>query len=156
VIQSNKIYIYAGAIWCFGFALMSFYWAVGGMAGTKSLGGVIYQKILVREAGFIALVWVTGFFKLFGGMFLLLLLKRWTLLINRIFYLLSLVGGIFIFLYGLANFITLLLSSIGLLSLQIDHYALKGRLLFWEPFWMLGVVLFILSAVHFNKVQKNS
>ncbi|WP_257352297.1 hypothetical protein [Pseudalkalibacillus decolorationis] len=41
--QSRKSYVYAGSLWCFLFAVMSFYWASGGMVGTKSLGGSIYQ-----------------------------------------------------------------------------------------------------------------
>ncbi|RWR05293.1 DUF3995 domain-containing protein [Siminovitchia fortis] len=94
---------------------------------------------------------VTGFVKLCGGVFLLLLLRRWSNIINRILYFSALIAGIFLSLYGLANFITLILSSIGLLSLQIDNYALRWRLFFWEPFWIIGGVFFILSAIEFKK-----
>lgn len=153
MIQSKKIYIYAGFIWCFLFALISFYWAGGGMMGAKSLGGLIYKKAMERESSFIAIVWFTGFVKLCGGVFLLLLLRRWSNVTNRVLYFLTLIGGIFLFLYGLANFISLILSSFGLLSLQIDHFALRWRLFFWEPIWMIGGVLFILSALEFKKVN---
>ena len=151
MIQSKKFFVYAGFIWCTTFTLMSFYWASGGMIGVKSLGGFIYEKALEREASFIAIVWLTAFVKLCGGLFLLLLLRDWSKITNRILYFLSLIGGIFLFLYGMTNFIPLLLSSIGLLSLQVDNFALWWRLLFWEPFWMLGGVLFILSALKFKK-----
>jgi len=130
---------------------MSFYWALGGMVGVKSLGGSIYNHALKREASFIAIVWITGFMKLGGGLFLLLLLKDWPNKIHRIFYFIALIGGSFLFLYGLANFITLSLAFTGLLSMEIEGYALIWRLFFWEPFWMLGGVLFILSGLKFNK-----
>ncbi|MFJ7726203.1 DUF3995 domain-containing protein [Neobacillus sp. NPDC097160] len=153
MIQSKRIYIYVGFIWCFLFALMSFYWAAGGMLGAKSLGGLIYKKAVERESSFIAIVWFTGFIKLGGGLFLLLLLRKWSKITNCVLYFLSLIGGIFLSLYGLLNFISLILSSIGLLSLQIDNFALRWRLFFWEPFWMIGGVLFILSALEFKKTN---
>lgn len=129
---------------------MSFYWALGGMAGVKSLGGSIYEHALKREAAFIAIVWITGFMKLGGGLFLLLLLKEWSIKVHRILFYTALIGGMFLFLYGLANAITLSFVFTGLLSMQIDDYALKWRLFFWEPFWMLGGVLFILSSFNFK------
>ncbi|MGG0656695.1 DUF3995 domain-containing protein [Rummeliibacillus pycnus] len=153
MIQTKRIYIFAGFIWCFLFALISFYWAGGGMIGVKSLGGSIYKKAIERESSFIAIVWFTGFVKLCGGLFLLLLLRQWSNRTNRFLYFLTLIAGIFLSLYGLANFISLILSSIGLLSLQIDSFALKWRLFFWEPFWMIGGVFFILSAIGFKKVN---
>lgn len=151
MVQMKRTYIYAGFIWRFLFALISFYWAGGGMLGAKTLGGFIYKKAMEREPSFITLVWFTGFVKLCGGVFLLLLLRRWSNIINRILYFSALIAGIFLSLYGLANFITLILSSIGLLSLQIDNYALRWRLFFWEPFWIIGGVFFILSAIEFKK-----
>ncbi|MFM1654658.1 DUF3995 domain-containing protein [Brevibacillus sp. B_LB10_24] len=149
--QRQKLYVYAGSIWCLLFALMSFYWAGGGMIGVRSLGGFIYQKALEREASFIMLVWLTGIVKVCGGLFLLLLLGKWPRTINRLLYSLSLLAGIFLFLYGMANFLSLALSAFGLLALQVDNFALWWRLLFWEPFWMLGGVLVTLAAREFKK-----
>ncbi|MBS4202192.1 DUF3995 domain-containing protein [Bacillus sp. FJAT-49732] len=156
MIQRKKLYVYSGFIWCVLFGLMSFYWALGGMVGVKSLGGSIYQHALKREASFIVIVWLTGFMKLGGGLFLLLLLKDWSIKVHRILYYIALIGGVFLFLYGLANFVSLSLAFTGLLSMQIEGYALKWRLFFWEPFWMLGGVLFILSSIKFNKEKNTS
>lgn len=124
------------------------------MAGVKTLGGVIYQKGFERENSFIAIVWITGFIKLIGGLFLLLLLRKWSKILKLVLFSIALLGGIFLFLYGLANFATILLSVIGYISLQIENYAAKWRLFFWEPFWMLGGGLFILSALKFNRENK--
>lgn len=153
--QNKNLFIYSGFIWCLVFACMSFYWASGGMIGVKSLGGVIYQKAIARDAAFLSIVWLTGFIKLGGGFFLLLLLKKRSKVPKRILYSLSVAGGIFLFLYGLANFVTLILTSMGWLHLTIDSFALTWRLLFWEPFWMVGGMLFILSGIAFKKSHAN-
>ncbi|MBS4197124.1 DUF3995 domain-containing protein [Lederbergia citri] len=152
---SQKIYIYSGCIWCVLFGFMSFYWALGGMIGVKTLGGTILKHAMERDSSFILIVWITGFLKLGGGLFLLLLLKSWPQKVHRIIYFIALIGGLFLFLYGLANFITLLLAFIGQLSMEIEGYALKWRLFFWEPFWMLGGVLFILSSSKFKQGISN-
>jgi hypothetical protein len=36
------------------------------------------------------------------------------------------------------------------LNLALDDFSLKWRLLFWEPFWMLGGILFIQAAKKFR------
>ncbi|MBB3131460.1 hypothetical protein FHS19_006183 [Paenibacillus rhizosphaerae] len=125
------------------------------MIGVNTLGGFIYDQAVEREASFIAMVWFTGFVKLGGGLFLLLLLKRWSTMTNRILYFLAILAGIALFLYGLANVISLVFAGMGLLSLQIDDFALRWRLFFWEPFWMLGGALFILAAFKFNREVKS-
>ncbi|HET7615556.1 MAG TPA: hypothetical protein VFK27_01270, partial [Bacillales bacterium] len=86
-----------------------------------------------------------------GGLLLLLLLKDWSRRIHRFLYVLFLISGIFLFLYGFVNFTTFVLSSLGLLHLQVDGFALRWRMFFWEPFWMLGGVCFIFSALFFKK-----
>lgn len=90
--------IIAGAIWSFVFAIMSFYWALGGMIGVESLGGKIYQLALERNPQFILLVWITGFIKVIGGVFLLLMLmNRLPDFIKKSLYWISIVAGIFLF-----------------------------------------------------------
>lgn len=121
------------------------------MIGVNTLGGFIYNQAIEREASFIAMVWLTGFVKLCGGLFLLLLLRPWSSMTNRVLYVLALLAGMLLFIYGLANVISLILAGIGLLSLRIDDFALRWRLFFWEPFWMLGGALFFLSALKFKR-----
>lgn len=87
--QNKRFYIYSGAIWCFLFAKMSFYWANGGMIGVKTLGGVIYKSAMEREPSFIAMVWLTGIVKLGGGLFILLLLRTWSKITNKFLFFLS-------------------------------------------------------------------
>ncbi|KZO01797.1 DUF3995 domain-containing protein [Pseudobacillus badius] len=148
--QKKNLVIYAGFIWCMAFAALTFYWASGGMLGVRSLGGVIYEKALSGDENFLSIVRLTGVVKMFGGFFLLLLLRDWPESMRKVLYYLSLAGGVCLFLYGLANFTTLILDCFAVLNLELEEYSLKWRMLFWEPFWMLGGILFILSAKGFR------
>lgn len=151
MVDRKKGYAIAGAVWCLLFAIISFYWASGGMIGVRSLGGSIQELAIQREPSFVAIVWITGILKVIGGLFLLCLLKRWPNKTGRIFYSVALVGGVLLVIYGFVNAVTLILSNFGMMDLALDSFALKWRLYFWEPFWMVGGVLFILSAVRFKR-----
>ena len=41
--QRNKKFIILGVVWTIVFAGMSFYWALGGMLGARSLGGELSE-----------------------------------------------------------------------------------------------------------------
>lgn len=137
--------IYAGIAWTLLFALMSFYWAAGGMLGVKSLGGQIYQMALNRDPGFIPIVWATGAVKL-GGVFLLLWLLRSKgsrAKVSRWLSYICMAAGIFMILYGGGNFITISLAAMNVLDFDLDTYATTWRLLFWEPFWIVGGIFYV-------------
>lgn len=142
-------FIYAGMVWTLIFAFMSFYWAAGGMIGVKSLGGQIYQMSLNRNSGFILLVWATGGVKL-GGVFLLIALirsKKFRRKIRKWLLFICIAAGIFMILYGVGNFITISLAAINVLDFDLETYAIKWRLLFWEPYWIVGGVFYVLAGL---------
>lgn len=141
-------FIYAGIVWTLLFTIMSFYWAAGGMIGVKSLGGKIYEMALNRDPGFIPVVWATGFVKLGGGLLLLCLIKSRSsrTKIRRSLTFICISAGIFMILYGLGNFITISLSAINVLDFELDAFAIKWRLLFWEPFWVIGGIFYVLAG----------
>ncbi|WP_079508886.1 DUF3995 domain-containing protein [Mesobacillus jeotgali] len=146
----KNLYVYAGFAWCIAFSVLTFYWSNGGMLGVRTLGGIIYRKALEGDEEFLLLVRITGFLKFAAGLFILLLLRDWQEPMKRILYFLALIGGVFLFLYGFANFSTLVLNTFNILNLELDGYSLKWRLFFWEPFWMAGGLLFIQSARRFK------
>ncbi|TVX96311.1 DUF3995 domain-containing protein [Cohnella terricola] len=142
--------IIAGMIWSFVFALMSFYWACGGMIGAATLGGEIYQMALSRQPDFIKILWLTGVVKVVGGVLLWMMLSDWKHdFIRKSIYYAAFTSGILLFVYGLANFATIFLSIINVLELKIESEARWWRLLFWEPYWMLGGILFFISSKRF-------
>lgn len=148
--------VYLGIGWTVLFAIMSFYWASGGLVGTKSLGGEIYQKALTRDQEFASLVWATGIVKLAGVLFLSLLVwkrvparaRKWVAYGCNI-------AGIFMILYGLGNFITISLAAFHVLQFDLSAYATKWRLLFWEPFWVAGGILYLLAGTSRLKLDAN-
>jgi len=141
-------FIYVGMVWTLLFAFMSFYWAAGGMIGVKSLGGQIYQMALNRDPEFIPVVWTTGFVKLGGVLLLFCLMRNGSLLtkINRWLAYSSMSAGILMILYGAGNFSTISLSAIHVLDFDLEPYAIKWRLLFWEPFWIVGGILYVFAG----------
>jgi len=144
--KTNKYFLYLGVTWTFLFACMSFYWAMGGMIGVRSLGGEIYEMALNPEPSFMVIVWITGFIKLLGIVILMMLLVNWkNSRIGRILYFVTKTLGLLLFIYGLLNFITISLSKVGILDFEIDKYAANWRLFFWEPYWMLGGIFYFFS-----------
>ncbi|PEZ10571.1 hypothetical protein CN326_01340 [Bacillus sp. AFS018417] len=144
--ETNKYFLYLGVIWSLLFSGLSFYWAAGGMFGVRSLGGAIYEMALHPTPSFIAIVWITGFIKLLGVVLLIMLLMKWgNSRIQKSLYLIIKICGLLLFLYGLFNFITISLSAIGVLNLELDRYATFWRLVLWEPYWMIGGIFYFFS-----------
>ncbi len=145
--QKNSWFITLGIIWTLLFAGISFYWAMGGMLGARSLGGAIYEMALNPDPSFIRIVWLTGFIKLLGVVLLLLPFIQWKgLIIVQILYVVIKAAGIFFFLYGLLNFITISLSAFNILDFDLDDFATFWRLIFWEPYWMLSGIFYFFAV----------
>ena len=146
LMEHSYRFIVLGIIWTVVFTSMSFYWAMGGMLGVRSLGGAIYDMSLNLNPSFTLIVWLTGFIKLLGLILLLMLLVRWSKpIIARALYYVTKTIGIVLFLYGLLNFITIFLSWLNILHLDLGTFATFWRLAFWEPFWMIGGVFYFFS-----------
>ncbi|WP_203364659.1 DUF3995 domain-containing protein [Bacillus sp. REN10] len=154
--RRNYWFIVMGSLWTAIFSGMSFYWAMGGLIGVRSLGGAIYEMALSPSRSFIVLVWFTGFIKLIGLLLLLMLLIRWkNSIMNKILYYTTKVVGILLFLYGFLNFITITLSTFNMLALDLDAYTTFWRLVFWEPYWMAGGIFYFFSVKRIeNSLEK--
>lgn len=143
----GNVMVYAGIGWTLVFAAMSFYWAAGGMMGVESLGGAVYEKALERDPGFAVVVWATGFVKLAGAALLLLLLRSDRRpACRRLLAWICTTAGVLLFLYGLGNFVTISLAGLNVLDFDLSRYALVWRLIFWEPFWMVGGWLYFAAG----------
>ncbi|MDX8047202.1 DUF3995 domain-containing protein [Gracilibacillus sp. S3-1-1] len=144
--QRNYWNLTFGIVWTIIFSGMSFYWAMGGLVGVRSLGGSIYEMSLNPSPSFLVIIWLTGFIKLLGLILLLTLLIEWKqpITIKTLYYVVKIVGTL-LFLYGLLNFVTITLSTLNILNFDLDLYATFWRLIFWEPFWMIGGVFYFFS-----------
>jgi Protein of unknown function (DUF3995) len=140
---------YAACAWAFAFAALSFYWAAGGTAGAETIGEAVTKPVLAREPGWIALLWATGALKALGGLLALALVQPWGRVIPRWMRLTAAWGaGALMFLYGGASMVQFSLMSAGVLSVpaSVGTTAVRWHLLLWEPWWMLGGLLFMAAA----------
>ena len=155
MLRKRKKIIYFAIAWTLIFTAMSFYWAAGGMVGVRSLGGQIYKMALENDPSLVPIVWLTGFVKLAGCLLLVLLLYPWKYArLEKTLLLVTRIAGAFLFLYGLLNFITISLAALNILDFDLSGYATMWRLIFWEPFWMLGGILYWMSVQKILIVSK--
>jgi hypothetical protein len=140
---------YAAAAWSFAFAAMSFYWAAGGTVGAETLGNEIERLAEERDSGFVAELWVTAFLKVLGGLLALALARpRWDVLPARALGIAGWIAGGLITLYGAGNLIQHGLMEAGAVGTPDDlgSEAVTWHLALWDPWWLLGGILFLLAA----------
>lgn len=141
---------YAAAAWAFVFAALSFYWAAGGLVGAETLGEGMVELALARDPNLIALTWITGILKVIAGLVALALVQLWGRKLPRRLLLVAAWGaGVIFLLYGGANLIQHGRMAAGvnrIPDLLGSVAAVRWHLFFWDPFWLLGGVLFILTA----------
>lgn len=140
---------YAAGAWAFAFAAVSFYWAAGGIAGAATLGPSVTDPALARDPGFVALLWGTGALKLAGGLLALALVRPWGRIIPRWLLLTATWGGgLFMIVYACLNLGVRGLMAVGVLSTpdSMRTAAAQWHLLLWDPWWLLGGILFVAAS----------
>ncbi|QHC26609.1 DUF3995 domain-containing protein [Streptomyces sp. GS7] len=141
---------YAAAVWGFAFAVPSFYWAMGGLAGAAStISPSLVELARERNPGFITVLWVTGVLKVVGGMLGLSLVRRrtWGRGMNRLLQLTAWGAGVLLVWHGA------LFVGQGLL-VQTHVIALAPELLpvsrwytyLWGPWFVAGGLTFVFAA----------
>src|SRR5690606_21070594 len=105
------------------------------------------------DSGMRMLTAMAGLLKVAGGVVALATCQRWGHRLPRR-PLLLLVGaiGVVYALYGLAGFVEKVLMATGVIDIPdaFGEGAVVWYLLLWEPCWMLGGVLFLLTAWRFR------
>lgn len=145
---------YAAAAWAFVFAAMSFYWAAGGTAGGSTLGESMTKLAREREPWFVAVLWVTGALKAVAGVVALALVQPWGQRFPRWLRLVAAWGvGAILVLYGGANLAARGLMEVGLIEkpASVDSAAARWHLLLWDPWWLLGGLLFVAAAWSYQR-----
>jgi Protein of unknown function (DUF3995) len=145
--QSNWA-AYAACAWALAFALMSFYWAAGGLAAIDTIGGEPERLGRARDSEFVAVQWVTGAVKVLAALAALVLVRSdGRGLPRRLLVLVLGVGGALLLLYEAAELVQHLLMAVGAVDQgDLDDTALIGHLAFWDPWWILGASLFAIAA----------
>jgi Protein of unknown function (DUF3995) len=139
---------YAACAWALAFALMSFYWAAGGMAAIDTIGGEPERLARAEDQDFLRLQWAVGALKLLAAVAVLALARAWVGGRSRrlLVWVLG-AGGVLLLLYETAEFVQHFLMAVGVVDRgDLDDTALIGHLVFWDPWWILGAGLFALAA----------
>lgn len=147
---------YAACAWSSVFAAMSFYWAAGGTIGLDTQAEAIQEAVREGDQGFLAVVWATGVMKVVGAVLALALVQRWGRLIPRwILLAAAWTAGVGMVLYGGVNFVVgvvvALLRVIEVIDTPADTSAFWWHLLLWDPWWILGGVLFSIAVLNYQR-----
>ncbi len=143
---------YAACLWAFIFAATSFYWGAGGTLGLRTQSPQILA--LVDEPWFIVILWATGILKAAVGVLALALVRPWGRKFPRWLLFTAALGvGAFFALYGGANLSVRGLMALGLMETpeSMRSAAARWHLILWDPWWLLGGVLFLLAAWQFRQ-----
>jgi Protein of unknown function (DUF3995) len=102
-----------------------------------------------RESGFVTEVWVTGALKVIAGLLALALVRPWgRSLPRRLLVIATWVVAIGLVLYGIGNLVQHGLMEVGAVDVPdgLGADAVTWHLALWDPWWLLGGILFVGAA----------
>ncbi|HEY8998729.1 MAG TPA: DUF3995 domain-containing protein [Candidatus Saccharimonadales bacterium] len=135
----------------FSYAAVSAYWALGGMAGLRSVGAVSVRLADTHSIMAKAIIWSVVLMKFGCGIASFMLIKkRWPKVI-KVFNgivgtILSLYGGVLVLVEALVE--TGILHTHG----AVDWYALKWHLVVWDMWFLAWGALLLLAVREFDSV----
>jgi len=144
---------YAASAWAFAFAGITFYWAAGGTVGASTVGNEVTGIAASNWAFFSLVLWADSISKVLLGLLALALAQSWGRLFPGRFLLLC--SGVLGFAMAAYAFVQLavtgtsaLLMKAGIMGISssVDWTGIIGHLVIWDPYWLLGGILFLLAA----------
>jgi Protein of unknown function (DUF3995) len=147
---------YAAAAWALLFVAVTFYWAAGGLFAIDTIGGEPERLARARDSEFVAVQWTGGVLRVLAAVGVLALVRGWGgERARRPLAVVLGVGGAVLALYELAELVQHLLMAVGAIDQgDLDDTALIGHLLLWDPWWILGGVLFALAGWEHRRVSR--
>lgn len=142
---------YAACAWMVVFAAMSFYWALGGTIGLRTVSPDLQE--LVHTPWFTTVFWLTGFLKLTGGLLALVLVRPWGRRIPRRLLLIAAWGvSAVLVLHGIDFVIQGALTESGLLgpAYPTAWTPAHWQTFVWGPWWVLGGFLFCVATWNYQ------
>jgi len=149
---------HAASVWAFAFAAVSFYWAAGGTVGLGTVGGTV-EGWAAGGGWFTVAVWFAGVVKAAGGMLALALVRPWGERFPRGLLLgLTVSGGVVLTSYALLNLGARAVQAVGLIATPASMHSAAAwwHLLVWNPWFLVGGVLYLLAAWQFARGGKGA
>ena len=138
---------YAACGWAFVFAALSFYWALGGTAGSDTVSPAIVQLARAHVLWVIAALWISAILKVFSGFVALALVQPWGRMVPRWILLILVWGaGTLLFVHGGLFFAVGVLALSGTIRVSTPATLLHWYTFLWGPWWLIGGILFLIAA----------
>ncbi|MFE9555647.1 DUF3995 domain-containing protein [Streptomyces sp. NPDC006703] len=147
---------YAAAAWGLVFALPSFYWAAGGVAGAATtVAPALVRLVQERAMWFIVVLWVTGLLKVVGGLLGLALVGSWGRRGSPLLQLAGCGAGVLLVWHGGLFLVQGLLVQSGIVTIAPELLSVSRWYTYlWGPWFMAGGLLFIMAArIHLRSVR---
>lgn len=135
---------YAACTWALLFAAASFYWAAGGTLGADTVSTQIKRLPAIA-----ALLLAVAVAKVVGGLLALSLVCGWgAVLPRRLRLRVSWAAGVGMVLYGAANLAVRGVMAVGVIRPPASMHSSQAtwHLALWDPWWLLGGILFCAAA----------
>lgn len=141
-------------LWGVLFGALNLWWSLGGDLLLDRMGVRIQEQAAEGDTALLVINTIGGLGKIAIGLLALGTISRWG---RRIPYRLHLAllytGGVLLMLYGGANWTQMLLVELGVVDVpaSIGAEQVRWYLLVWEPLWMIGGVLMLLTAEAYRR-----
>lgn len=141
-------------VWGVAFGALNLWWSLGGDVLLGHLGVRIQELVAAGDTTLLVVNTIGGLGKIALGLLALGTISRWGRRIPRRLSLVVLyAGGVLLALYGGANWVQMLLVEAGVVDVPASVGAAQVRwyLLLWEPVWMVGGVLLVLTGEAYRR-----
>lgn len=134
---------YAACGWAFLFAALSFFWAAGGRTGLHPLE----QQAASNNLVWIAISLSAGVLKALAGLMAVAIVRSWgPRRYRKLLVAAAWVLGVGMFLYGSLGLVSDVLHVTGVIYDPANWKWFFWYLVLWDPWWVLGGVLFVATA----------
>jgi hypothetical protein len=133
---------------------LNLWWSLGGDFLLERMGVRIQEEAAAGDTTLLVINTIGGLGKIAIGLLALGTISRWGRRIpRRLSLALLYTGGVLLVLYGGANWTQMLLVELGVVEVpaSIGADPLRWYLLLWEPVWIVGGVLMVLTAEAYRR-----
>ena len=141
-------------VWGVVFGALNLWWSFGGDFLLDRLGMRVQEQAAEGDTMLLVINTLGGLGKIAIGLLALGTISRWGRRIPRRLHLALLyAGGVLLMLYGGANWTQMLLVELGMVEVppSIGAEQVRWYLILWEPIWIVGGVLMVLTAEAYRR-----